>query len=159
MLQGIVKVLLMYMGKGLIALGYGKAGIEARSKLGKGGGDNYICIVLSLVILGWICAVVYLFDSKNLSIGALVVALLIPALYVIWVVYARKAAVRFVAEVKKREQNAFLRDNIPAEVMDYCEQIAGDPEQLHDFIQKCLDMEILNLECAQTLWEAYTNTV
>ena len=90
MVQGILKVLLLFLGKGLVRLGYGAKGSEARKLLGMK--STGLSILFSLLASFWlIFGVLFysLFKNTADAIYSLITIIACPVIYILWVLYAR----------------------------------------------------------------------
>lgn len=92
-------VLFLYAGKGLIYLGYGKEGMLAREKLGKSDkGLSYGFGIMSFIWLFFGVFFYFVFQGSKDSMFSLVLMILCPVLYGIWVIFARKSVPRLIEE-------------------------------------------------------------
>lgn len=96
MLQGLLKVLLIFLGRKLIAFSFGKEGMVAREKLGKGTLDGYISLVLSLVIIFWLLSIYLLISGTSSDSYMIIFVIVVPVLYAIWCVVARKLSKNYI---------------------------------------------------------------
>lgn len=105
MAQGLIKVLLFYSGKGLVALGYGQKGMAAREKLGKSA--NGLAYAFGTLFFVWLFFGVFfyfMFRGSADSIISLVTMIVCPAIYAIWFLFARRSAAKLIEESGSLEE-------------------------------------------------------
>lgn len=104
MLRGLIQVLLIYIGKGLVYLGYGKRGMEAREKLGKS--SRGLTIGFSLLAFLWLFLGVFglaAFSGTEDVMISIVVLIIGLVIYIPWIMYARKQTPKLIEEAFGRE--------------------------------------------------------
>ena len=104
-MQGLLKVLLLYSGKGLVALGYGKEGMAAREKLGKT--SNGLAYAFGALLFIWLFFGVlfyFLFQNSADAIYSLITMIACPVIYAVWFCIARKGVAKLIEESRKAEE-------------------------------------------------------
>ena len=105
MLQGLIKVLLLYSGEGLVKLGYGKEGMAAREKLGKSSiGLAYAFGALLFIWLFFGLFFYFAFLGSKDSVFSLITIVICPVIYAVWVLLARKSVVKLIEESNNLEK-------------------------------------------------------
>ena len=105
MVQGLIKVLLLYAGMGLVALGYGKDGMAAREKLGKS--SDGLALTFGGLVFVWLFFGVFfyfMFRGSADSLYCLIIMIVCPLIYALWFVFARKSAAKLIEESNKVEK-------------------------------------------------------
>ena len=90
MLKGLFQVLFLSIGKGLVRLGYGKKGTEARNLLGMK--STGLSLIFSILTFFWLFGGVFsyfAFKGSADEIISLAVMIACPVIYVLWFFYAR----------------------------------------------------------------------
>jgi hypothetical protein len=102
LLQGLIKVLLLYSGKGLVTLGYGKEGMAAREKLGKS--SNGLAFAFGALVLIWLffgLFFYFVFSGSSDSAISLAIIVVCPLIYAIWAIVARKSVPKLIEDASK----------------------------------------------------------
>lgn len=105
MITGLLKVLFLAVGQGLLYLGYGKDGMAAREKLKKK--SDGLAIGFGVVAFIWLFfgLLFYLMDPKGGDAYiSLTICLVCPAVYILWVLFARRSVGKLIEEADKLER-------------------------------------------------------
>ena len=108
-LQGLLKVIFFYSGKGLVALGYGREGMAAREKLGKS--STGLALLFGCLVFVWLFVGAFYFMDKNT--GSLVTIIVCPVIYAVWFFFARKSSAKLIEESKAIEPEEDLSGGVP----------------------------------------------
>lgn len=101
MLQGIITVALFFVAKGLVYLGYGKKGMEARRTQGMSNKGMTFIWFIYLLILFVLVTLVGLLEDPLIAL-LIFVGAAIP--YILWFVYARRSGSELYNKVKEEEK-------------------------------------------------------
>ena len=106
-------------------IGYGKEGVKARKQLGKDEKDDYLYgLLLIFPLIGWGFSMILLFsdiqDGRPIGMKLLAWCVGIPAVFVGWIIWARRAGKRFVEEAANPKKNETPKQPIVHQKGDWC---------------------------------------
>lgn len=101
---GIGICVIIFVGQGLFALGYGKVGMAAIKKIGKTNQQKGVQMLLGLLAVLWIVAIAFAVFGDDPTVWILVAVLPIP--YGIWLFCARKRIPKLQEAAQRAEEAA-----------------------------------------------------
>jgi len=105
MINKLLQILAQLFGRWMLLIGYGKEGMKARSILGEDKDDGVVSLLFAFPLIGWSFAMSLLFSElqRGRPIGWKLLAwcIGIPAIFVCWIIWARRASKRLVKEAAK----------------------------------------------------------
>ena len=129
----MLRVLFLAIGLGLIHLGYGKKAMDARKRMEANGADTFLALLFSFGIIGWLVCLILLISGAAAkdTLLCVIITVAIPALCILWCVYARKKGKRIIAEDEKREQELLEKARLEKERRDreYLEKLRLEREE------------------------------
>ena len=130
LLTGLFISVVILGGKGLVYLAYGKKGMAARSYLGMDRKhlDILWCFLLAILLL--VALFYFLFRALDDAASILLVPLIIiPAAYILWVVFARLSVPGLLREVEKKREVLRLQEERKRQEMEEIARLRRQQEE------------------------------
>lgn len=101
----LFRVLAQFFCRWIYLIGYGKEGMKARKILGEDKDDGVVGLLFAFPLIGWSFVMYLLFldlqSGHPIELKLLAWCVGIPAAFVCWIIWARRASKRFIEEAAK----------------------------------------------------------
>lgn len=157
--QGILKVLLLGIGRLLIYFGYGAKGMAAKKKLGGGEIGAMESYLLGGGFLVWVICLIVLLNGRSSNVDNTLCAIIVAIgalAYSIWFIFARKSAKRHIEATNNKTLFECVVPLVPETIIKHCESVSDNPNQLRTYLSECVNQRLIQKRHAEIILDEYT---